>query len=131
MVRCPWRLAAAREEGVVGDVGDGSGRLEKLKGASRGDGGATGAVSWGMASDGVTCAEGLQEWRGEAHRIGGVSGEEVSERVGKMKPRECLRSRGGVRVLLLGRACSLASGEGRRWRVCGAATTGWGDGISV
>ena len=51
MVRCPRKPAAAREEGVIGDVGDGSGRLEKLKGASRGDGGATGAVSWGMASD--------------------------------------------------------------------------------
>ena len=76
----------------------------------------------------VGCMKGLREWRGEARRIGGVSGEEVSERVGKMKPRECSRSRGGVRVLPLGRTCSLVSGESGRWRVCGAATTGRGDG---
>src|SRR5438105_15458980 len=58
----------------------------------------------------------------------GVSGEEVSEREGKMKPRECLRSRGGMRVLPLSRACSLTSGQGGRWRVRGAATTGRDDG---
>ena len=42
-----------------------------------------------------------------------------------------LKSGGGVRVLLLGRACSLVSGEGGRWRVFGAATTGRGDGVSA
>src|SRR5438128_2297618 len=92
VVRCPWRLAAAWEEGVVNDVGDGSGRLEKLKGASRGDGGATGVVSWGMASDGVTCVEGLREWQGEARQIGGVSGEGM----GEGKRRKGAEGRAGV-----------------------------------